>query len=144
VEKDLRRPGLPRQKVLATVIKLLETSLIRVGNEQYAKANNSFGLTTMRNRHVTINGASALFRFRGKSGKEHKIKVTDRRLATVVRKCQDLPGQRLFEYVSEEGENVAVESDDVNEYLQFHQWPALYCEGFQNLGRHRFGRNRLR
>jgi DNA topoisomerase-1 len=89
VEKDLRRPGLPRQKVLATVIKLLETSLIRVGNEQYAKANNSFGLTTMRNRHITINGASALFRFRGKSGKEHKIKVTDRRLATVVRKTTE-------------------------------------------------------
>jgi DNA topoisomerase I len=118
LDKDLRLSGLPKQKVVAAVIKLLETSLIRVGNEQYAKANNSFGLTTMRNRHVKFNGASALFKFRGKSGKEHEVKVTDRRLATIVRKCQDLPGQQLFEYVSEESENVAIGSEDVNEYLQ--------------------------
>jgi DNA topoisomerase I len=118
LDKDLRLPGLPKQKVVAAVIKLLQTSLIRVGNEQYAKANNSFGLTTMRNRHVKVDGASALFKFRGKSAKKHEVKVTDRRLATIVRKCQELPGQQLFEYVSEEGEYVPVGSEDVNEYLQ--------------------------
>jgi DNA topoisomerase I len=118
VEKHLKLTGLPREKVLATVVKLLEVSLIRIGNEEYARTNKSFGLTTMQNRHVVVNGATAIFEFRGKSGKKHKVKVTDRRLATVVRKCQDLPGQRLFEYRDSEGESIQVNSEDVNEYLQ--------------------------
>jgi DNA topoisomerase I len=118
VDQDLKLPGLPREKVLATVIKLLEVSLIRIGNEEYAKNNKSFGLTTMHNRHVVVNGATAVFEFRGKSGKRHKIEVTDRRLATIVRKCQDLPGQRLFEYQNSEGKSVEIGSEDVNEYLQ--------------------------
>jgi DNA topoisomerase-1 len=118
VEKDLKLPGLTREKVLATVLKLLEVSLIRIGNEEYARTNKSFGLTTMRNRHVVVDGATAIFEFRGKSSKKHKIEVTDRRLATIVRKCQDLPGQRLFEYRDSEGRSVEVGSEDVNRYLQ--------------------------
>lgn len=118
VDHDLKLPGLPREKVLATVIKLLEVALIRIGNEEYARSNKSFGLTTMRNRHVVVSGATAIFEFRGKGGKKHKIEVTDRRLATIVRKCQDLPGQRLFEYPDSEGRSVEIGSEDVNEYLQ--------------------------
>lgn len=118
VEADLSQPGLPREKVLAALVKLLEVSLIRIGNEEYAKTNKSFGLTTMRNRHVVIEGATAIFEFRGKSGKKHKVKVSDRRLATIVRKCQDLPGQRLFEYPDSEGNGIQISSEDVNEYLQ--------------------------
>ena len=93
VDKDMRRPNLTREKVLATVVRLLEVSLIRIGNEEYAKENRSFGLTTMRNRHVEVDGSIVRFQFRGKSGKRHLVEVSDRRLARVVRKCQDLPGQ---------------------------------------------------
>jgi DNA topoisomerase I len=118
VDEDLKLPGLSREKVLATVVKLLEVSLIRIGNEEYAKTNKSFGLTTMHNRHVVVNGGTATFEFRGKSGKKHKIEVTDRRLATIVRKCQDLPGQRLFEYPDADGNSTEIGSEDVNEYLQ--------------------------
>jgi DNA topoisomerase I len=118
VDDDLKRPSLCREKVIATVVKLLELSLIRVGNEEYAKENKSFGLTTMRNRHVDIAGSTVTFQFRGKSGKDHKIAVSDRRLAKIVRKCQELPGQRLFEYQDPEGNPVEVGSEDVNDYLQ--------------------------
>jgi DNA topoisomerase I len=118
VENHLKLSGLPREKVLAAVVKLLEVSLIRIGNEEYARTNKSFGLTTMRNRHVVIDGATAVFEFRGKSGKKHRVEVTDRRLATIVRKCQDLPGQRLFEYLDSEGNSVQIGSEDVNDYLQ--------------------------
>jgi DNA topoisomerase-1 len=93
VDKDMRRPNLTREKVLATVVRLLEVSLIRIGNEEYAKENRSFGLTTMRNRHAEVDGSIVRFQFRGKSGKRHLVEVSDRRLARVVRKCQDLPGQ---------------------------------------------------
>src|ERR1700722_17792842 len=117
VAADLKRPGLCREKVLATVVKFLEVSLIRIGNDEYAQENGSFGLTTMRNRHVEVEGATVTFQFRGKSGKKHKIAVPDRRLANIVRKCQDLPGQRLFEYTDSDGAVAQVCSEDVNEYL---------------------------
>jgi DNA topoisomerase-1 len=118
VEKDMRRPDLSREKVLATVVRLLEVSLIRVGNEEYAKENQSFGLTTMRNRHAEINGSTVRFRFRGKSGKQHKVELSDRRVAKIVQKCQDLPGQQLFEYEGPSGEICSIGSEDVNNYLQ--------------------------
>jgi DNA topoisomerase I len=117
VAEDLQRPGLCREKVLATVVKFLEISLIRIGNDEYAEANGSFGLTTMRNRHVEVEGSTVTFEFRGKSGKKHKITVSDRRLAKIVRKCQDLPGQRLFEYSEADGTVARINSEDVNEYL---------------------------
>ncbi len=117
VDEDLGKQGLPREKVLATVVRLLEITLIRVGNEEYARENGSFGLTTMRTRHVDITGTSVKFHFRGKSGKEHAVKVHDRRLARVVGRCNDLPGEVLFQYLDDEGERHSVESDDVNEYL---------------------------
>jgi DNA topoisomerase-1 len=116
--EDLARPGLPREKVLATVVRLLETTLIRVGNEEYAKANKSFGLTTMRDNHVDIDGAAVKFSFRGKSGKRHEVGVRDRRLARVVRRCQELPGQDLFQYVDDDGQPQAIGSSDVNAYLR--------------------------
>jgi DNA topoisomerase-1 len=117
IAADLAKPGLPREKVLAAAVRLLEITLIRVGNDEYAKANKSFGLTTLRKRHVKLTGAGAVFEFRGKSGKDHRTAFHDRRLARVLRRCQDLPGQRLFQYVDEAGERRHVESDDVNAYL---------------------------
>lgn len=116
--EDLAKQGLPREKVLAAVVRLLEKTLIRVGNEEYARENNSFGLTTMRNRHVQVSGSRIGFRFRGKSGIEHEVKIVDRRLARVIDRCGDLPGQELFQYVSEDGEPRAIDSEDVNAYLQ--------------------------
>lgn len=118
VERDLARPGLAREKVLATVVKLLETTLLRIGNEEYARDNNSFGLTTLRNHHATVDGASVELRFRGKAGKERAVKIRDRRLAQVVRRCRELPGQELFQYVDEEGKLASVGSEDVNAYLR--------------------------
>ncbi len=118
VEDDLARLGLPREKVLAAVVRLMELTLIRVGNEEYARANRSFGLTTLRNRHVKVGSAGAKFEFRGKSGKVHQTGFNDRRLARIVRACQDLPGQRLFQYLGEDGNRRAVESADVNAYLR--------------------------
>jgi DNA topoisomerase-1 len=110
VEKDLRRPGLPKAKVLATVVRLLETSFIRVGNDEYAKENDSFGLTTLENRHLQIAGAKLRFQFRGKSGQHHSIELTDRRLAGIVKRCQDLPGYELFQYRGPDGKICAIES----------------------------------
>ena len=117
VEQDLAQPGLPRRKVLATVVRLLETTLIRVGNEEYARTNGSFGLTTLRNRHVSVEGESVRFSFRGKSGVRHSIRVDDRRLARVVQRCQDLPGQELFQYLDDDGTPRDIDSADVNAYL---------------------------
>jgi DNA topoisomerase-1 len=116
--RDLRKPGLPREKVLATIVRLLEVSLIRIGNDEYVRANGSFGLTTLRNRHVEISGASLTFDFRGKSGKRHRIKVADRGLARIVKNCRDLPGYELFQYVDDAGVRHPIESGDVNAYLQ--------------------------
>ncbi|HEY7024722.1 MAG TPA: hypothetical protein VH371_07170 [Candidatus Limnocylindrales bacterium] len=118
VARDLRRRGLPRDKVLAAVVRLLEMTLIRVGNEEYARQNSSFGLTTLRRRHAKVRGESVKFTFRGKSGVSHSVGIRDRRLARVVRQCQDLPGQRLFEYVDDDGHAQTVSSEDVNEYLR--------------------------
>jgi DNA topoisomerase I len=117
VEKDLARPGLPRRKVLAAVVRLLETTLIRVGNEEYARDNHSFGLTTLKDRHAEIEGAHVCFHFRGKSGIEHEIDLTDRRLARIVHRCQDLPGQDLFQWMDEDDLVHDVNSADVNDYL---------------------------
>lgn len=118
IERDLKLKGLPREKVLATVVKLLETGLIRVGNDEYAKQNRSFGLTTLQDRHARINGSKMQFRFRGKGGKYHIIDIHDARLAKIVRSCQAIPGQELFQYIDENGENRDITSTDVNEYLQ--------------------------
>jgi DNA topoisomerase I len=118
VRADLAQPGLPRAKVLATVVRLLETTLIRVGNEAYARTNGSFGLTTMRARHVAVRGAMLRFHFRGKGGKEHAVDVRDPSLARIVRQCQDLPGQDLFQYVDDEGTRQSIDSADVNGYLR--------------------------
>lgn len=118
VEHDLSLHGLNRQKILATVVRLLELSLIRVGNEEYERENESYGLTTLKNKHVDVNGSEISFHFRGKSGKQHRIDVRDRKLAQIVRRCQDLPGQELFEYVDENGKVQDVKSTDVNEYLK--------------------------
>jgi DNA topoisomerase-1 len=118
IEADLDRPGLPREKVLATVVRLLETTLIRVGNEEYARANGSFGLTTMRDRHVSVTPSSVRFGFRGKGGIWHTIDLNDRRLARVVKRCRDLPGQELFQYIDEDGTCQKIDSEDVNDYLR--------------------------
>jgi DNA topoisomerase-1 len=118
VEQDLRLPGLSRAKVLATVVRLLETTLIRVGNDDYAKQNGSYGLTTLRNRHVQVVGAELRFSFKGKSGKSWKLLIADRRIARILRECQDLPGQELFQYVDEDGQRRGIDSGDVNEYLR--------------------------
>ena len=118
VEADLARKGLPREKVLAAAVRLLEMTLIRVGNDEYAKANKSFGLTTLRKRHMTLSGAGAVFEFRGKSGKSHRTGFSSRRLARVLKRCQELPGQRLFQYIDEDGQRGHVSSDDVNAYLR--------------------------
>jgi DNA topoisomerase-1 len=118
IEHDLNLGGLPRDKVLAAVLRVMEITLIRVGNEEYARTNRSFGLTTLRDRHAKIGKENAVFEFRGKSGKMHKTGFTDRRLARIVKACQDLPGQRLFQYVDDEGQLRAVESADVNAYLR--------------------------
>ena len=117
VKKDMALRGLPRDKVLATVVQLLETTFIRVGNEEYARENKSFGLTTMRNRHVDVKGSTVSFNFRGKSGVMHERAVNDPRVAKVIRKLTDMPGQELFQYV-DEGEAHNVSSQDANEYLQ--------------------------
>jgi DNA topoisomerase-1 len=118
VDADLSLGGLPRDKVLASVVRLLESTRARVGNVEYARTNGSYGLTTLRNRHVEIDRATLRFRFRGKSGVEHVVSIADRRLARVIERCRDLPGQELFAYVDDEGAVVPIHSDDVNEYLR--------------------------
>jgi DNA topoisomerase-1 len=118
VDADMARHGLPREKVLAIVVRLLEATLIRVGNEEYARENRSFGLTTLRNQHVEVQGTALRFNFRGKSGKEHDISLRDRRLAGLVRRLQELPGQEVFQYLDEDGNRHTVDSDDVNAYLR--------------------------
>ena len=118
VDADLGQPGLPREKVLAAVVRLLEITLIRVGNAEYAKENDSYGLTTLRKKHVDLDGREIRFRFTGKAGKEWDLAVTDRRIAKIVKQCSDLPGYELFKWVDDEGERHDVTSDDVNAYLK--------------------------
>src|SRR5438445_4348790 len=118
VTRDLRRDSLPREKVVATIVRLLETTFARVGNEEYARQNHSFGLTTPRDRPVEVRGATVRFLFKGKSGREVSLGVTDRRVAAVIKRCEELPGQRLFQYVDVDGERRTVTSDEVNQYLR--------------------------
>jgi DNA topoisomerase-1 len=118
VDKDMALPGLPRNKVLATVVQLLERTFIRVGNEEYARENKSFGLTTMQDRHVDVKGSKMRFRFKGKSGRQREVELTDRRIAKIIAKLQDLPGQELFQYVDDQGVVHDVTSQDVNDYLR--------------------------
>jgi len=118
VDRALALPGLPREKVLATIVYLLEATMMRIGNDEYARENKSYGLTTLRNRHVRIDGSEVEFRFRGKSGVYHDVKVHDRRLARIIQRTRDLPGQDLFQYLDEDGETHTVGSADVNDYLR--------------------------
>jgi DNA topoisomerase-1 len=118
VEEDLDLPGLPRRKVLAAIVRLLEKTRARVGNEEYVRENRSFGLTTLRRRHARIAGSTIRLRFKGKAGKVHEVKLSDRRLARIVARCQELPGQELFQYVDDEGDQHSIDSADVNAYLQ--------------------------
>ena len=118
VEAELKKPGLGQRKVLATVVRLLETTLIRVGNDEYAKSNKTFGLTTMRGRHFKAEGAQLRFRFRGKSGKPHEVTLRNRRLAQLVRRMQELRGQELFQYLDEQGRPTPIDSGEVNDFLR--------------------------
>jgi DNA topoisomerase-1 len=146
VQRDLRRPGLRREKVVAAVVRLLERSQIRVGNEEYARANRSFGLTTLRTRHAEVRGTRLCFTFRGKSGKQHEVHLRDAGLAHIVRRCQSLPGRALFQHVGRDGRRRAVGSDDVNAYLReasgsdftakdFRTWAATVRAAFDLDGR---------
>lgn len=134
VNADLRLPDMPRKKVLAAIIKLLEKTLIRVGNEEYAKANRTFGLTTMRNRHVAVNGTQIRFDFVGKSGIRHEINLRNQRLATIVEQCQELPGQRLFQYTASDGVSRDVSSNDVNQYLREMTGQEFTAKDFRTWG----------
>jgi DNA topoisomerase-1 len=118
VREHMSLRGLPREKVVATVVHLLDTTLIRIGNGDYARHNNSYGLTTLKNRHVAVDGSEVRFRFTGKSGKQWSLQLRDRRIAKIMRACQDLPGQELLQYLDEEGNPQAIASNDVNEYLK--------------------------
>ncbi len=118
IDADMRRHGLPRAKVLATVVRLLETTMIRVGNADYARRNKSYGLTTLNSRHVSVEGSEIRFRFKGKSGRMWNLRITDRRVARIVKRAQDLPGQHLFQYIDDDGEQREVSSGDVNDYLR--------------------------
>ncbi|HEU4828889.1 MAG TPA: hypothetical protein VFT04_06820 [Gemmatimonadales bacterium] len=147
IDADLRLPGIPRRKVLATVVRLLECTGIRVGNDEYARENGSYGLTTLRSRHVEVDGSRLQFEFRGKSGKVHTVDFADRRLARIVAHCQSIPGEELFQYIDEEGNRQAVGSGDVNDYIReisgedftakdFRTWAGtmLACEALLAMG----------
>lgn len=118
VARGMQLPGLPREKVLATIVHLLELTMMRIGNEEYARTNKSFGLTTLRTRHVQVDGSAVAFHFKGKSGVRHDIRLSDRRLARVLQRMRELPGQELFQYVDAEGERHGIGSGDVNDYLR--------------------------
>jgi len=118
VNRDMKRPGLGRERIAATIVRLLEVTLIRVGNEKYAKANRSYGLTTLQNRHANVSGADIRFRFRGKSGIDHDVTLNDARVARIVRRCMEIPGQELFQYMDDEGGRHPIGSGDVNAYLR--------------------------
>jgi DNA topoisomerase-1 len=118
VESDISLPGLARDKIMATVVWLLETTLIRIGSDEYRKANKSFGLTTLRRRHVAVVGSELRFEFRGKSGIQHAVSVTDKRIARIVQRCQELRGEELFKYLDDDGKRQEVDAEDVNAYLQ--------------------------
>lgn len=131
VDRDLARRDLSRERVLATIVRLLELTLIRVGNDEYARTNKSFGLTTLRNRHLKADGAGLLFDFKGKSGVRHRTRVTDRRAQTVIRKLRDLPGQRLFQYEGDDGTPHQIGSADVNDYLRLISGADITAKDFR-------------
>lgn len=118
IDEDLSKPGLSKEKVLATIIYLLENTMIRIGNDEYVKTNKSFGLTTLRNRHVDITGSMVSFKFRGKSRIEHEISLKDARMARIIKRLRDIPGQELFQYIDDDGARHSVNSSDVNAYLK--------------------------
>ena len=118
VEHDLGRPGMPREKVLATIVRLMETTHIRVGNDEYAKENGSYGLTTMRNKHVQVHGSTITFDFKGKSGVHHAIDLQDKRLARIIKRCEEIPGYELFQFIDQDGNHHHLHSHDVNDYLR--------------------------
>lgn len=134
IDSDLRRHGLPFERVIAAVVWLLDNTMIRVGNAAYARDNKSFGLTTLRDRHVDIKGSSLRFAFKGKSGKEWKLRLVDRRIAGIVRGAQDLPGQKLFQYLDEEGRRRPIRSDDVNRYIRDAAGNAFSSKHFRTWG----------
>lgn len=134
VEKDMTRSGLPKRKVLAAVVKLLENTFIRIGNEEYAEENGSYGLTTLRNGHVQILGEMLRFKFRGKSGQNHEISLEDVRLARIVRKCREIPGSSLFQYLDEEGAPQILDSGDVNDYLHEISGDEFTAKDFRTWG----------
>jgi DNA topoisomerase-1 len=131
VTRDIALPGLPRRKVLALVVRLLEMTLIRIGNEEYSKTNHSYGLTTLQGRHVDLHGRRVRFRFRGKSGKLHDVWLDDERLARVVRRVQELPGQDLFQFIDDDGEVQRIGSADVNEYIREHTAEDFSAKDFR-------------
>jgi DNA topoisomerase I len=116
--RDIALPAMPREKVFATIVSLMASTAMRIGNEEYARENDSYGLTTLREEHVDVKGATVRFHFRGKSGKEHHVQIRDQRIARIVKRTQDLPGQQLFEYLDDDGASHPVRSEDVNEYLR--------------------------
>ena len=134
VDADMALPGLPRRKVLAAIVRLLETTMIRIGNDDYARANGSYGLTTLRDPHVKVQGPQLLFDFKGKGGKPWRLKITDRRVARVVKACQELPGQHLFQYLDENGERARITSADVNAYLLEAGGRAVTAKDFRTWG----------
>ena len=134
IERDLMGDELSRRQILATVIRLLDRTLIRVGNDEYAKENKSFGLTTLRRRHVEVDGESLRFSFRGKSGVEHNVSITDKRLAHIIQRCQDLPGTELFQYVDAQGKRHTIASDDVNAHLKEITGHDITAKNFRTWG----------
>ncbi|MDB5839052.1 MAG: topoisomerase [Herminiimonas sp.] len=131
VDASLALPGLPREKVLATIVYLLQATMMRVGNEEYARTNQSFGLTTLRDRHVRIDGSAVEFQFRGKSGVRHAIKLSDARVARIIKRVRDLPGQELFQYLDDNGERHSIGSADVNEYIRTHTGEDYTAKDFR-------------
>jgi len=134
IERDLRSPSLARNQILATLVRLLDKTLIRVGNDEYARENHSYGLTTLRRRHVQVNGSTLRFTFRGKSGIDHSIAVRDLRVARIVQRCQDLPGQAMFQYVDTFGRRQSIGSDDVNGYLRGISGRDITAKDFRTWG----------
>lgn len=134
VDRDLRRPHMPRERVIASVVWMLDNTMIRIGNDTYSRENNSFGLTTLRSNHVRIEGSSLRFSFVGKSGQEWKLKLVDRRIARILREIQDLPGQQLFQYIDEDGSRRTVNSQDVNDYIRAAAGPEFTSKHFRTWG----------
>lgn len=134
LQRDLRAPGMGREKVLASVVRLMEKTLIRIGNDEYARSNKSFGLTTIRNHHVRVRGGKILMKFNGKSGQFHDVELEDPSLAPIVRRCQELPGQELFAYLNEKGQAVDVTSQDVNQYLHEISGENITAKDFRTWG----------